>query len=114
MIYGIPQQMHTDNGSPFGSVKSLHRFSRLSYWLIDLGIMPVFSESAHLEQNGALRWDSKFWVYLTVSLKGKYVGLKHKGNGIWEVYYRNVFLGFVDEKSRKENETSIKVYQKIV
>ena len=62
-------------------------------------------------QNGALRWGSKFWVYLTVSLKGKYVGLRNKGNGIWEIYYRSVFLGFVDEKSRKENETSIKLYQ---
>jgi len=195
-IYGIPQQLHTDNGSPFGSAQSQNRFTKLSYWLIDLGIMPVFSDpgrpdqngrhermhrdlkaacarpSAYdlkaqqrslnrflkeynherphealdmktpgevhnystrpfpekirdfdydsdmkvqiVTQNGALRWGSKFWVYLTVSLKGKYVGLRHKGNGIWEVYYRNVFLGFVDEKTRKENEKSIKVYQKIV
>ena len=195
-IYGIPQQLHTDNGSPFGSAQSQNRFTKLSYWLIDLGIMPVFSDpgrpdqngrhermhrdlkaacarpSAYdlkaqqrslnrflkeynherphealdmktpgevhnystrpfpekirdfdydsdmkvqiVTQNGALRWGSKFWVYLTVSLKGKYVGLRHKGNGIWEVYYRNVFLGFVDEKTRKENQKSIKVYQKIV
>ena len=192
-IYGIPQQLHTDNGSPFGSAQSQNRFTKLSYWLIDLGIMPVYSDpgrpdqngrhermhrdlkaacarpSAYdlkaqqrslnrfikeydherphealemktpgeihtystrpfpekirdfdydsdmkvqvVTQNGALRWGSKFWVYLTVSLKGKYVGLRNKGNGIWEIYYRSVFLGFVDEKSRKENETSIKLYQ---
>lgn len=29
--YGIPQQMHTDNGSPFGSVQAIQRFTRLSY-----------------------------------------------------------------------------------
>tara|TARA_B110000503_G_scaffold136752_1_gene219711 strand:+ start:2261 stop:2404 length:144 start_codon:yes stop_codon:yes gene_type:complete len=47
-------------------------------------------------------------------LKEKYVGLRHKRNGILEIYNRNVFLGLVDEKSGKENKTSIKVYQKIV
>ena len=37
--YGIPEQIHTDNGSPFGSVRSIQRFTQLSYWFIDLGIM---------------------------------------------------------------------------
>ena len=50
--YGIPKQMHTDNGSPFGSVSAIQRFTRLSYWFIELGIMPVFSDPAHPEQNG--------------------------------------------------------------
>ena len=50
--YGIPQQIHTDNGSPFGSVRAIQRFTRLSYWFIELGIMPVFSDPAHPEQNG--------------------------------------------------------------
>ena len=50
--YGIPKQMHTDNGSPFGSVAAIQRFTRLSYWFIELGIMPVFSDPAHPEQNG--------------------------------------------------------------
>ena len=50
--YGIPEQLHTDNGSPFGSVRSIQRFTQLSYWFIDLGIMPVFSDPAHPEQNG--------------------------------------------------------------
>ena len=51
-LYGLPQQIHTDNGSPFGCVSSIQRFTRLSYWFIDLGIMPVFSDPAHPEQNG--------------------------------------------------------------
>ncbi|MCH2231582.1 MAG: helix-turn-helix domain-containing protein [Crocinitomicaceae bacterium] len=29
--YGIPKQIHTDNGSPFGSIKAIQRFTRLSY-----------------------------------------------------------------------------------
>ncbi|WP_062055971.1 helix-turn-helix domain-containing protein [Aquimarina longa] len=34
--YGIPKQMHTDNGSPFGSVRAIQRFTQLSYWFIEL------------------------------------------------------------------------------
>ncbi len=45
--YGLPKQIHTDNGGPFGSVAAIQRFTRLSYWFIDLGIMPVFSDPAH-------------------------------------------------------------------
>ena len=51
-MYGLPKQMHTDNGSPFGSVSAIQRFTRLSYWFIELGILPVFSDPAHPEQNG--------------------------------------------------------------
>jgi transposase InsO family protein len=50
--YGMPRQIHTDNGAPFGSVSSIQRFIRLSYWFIELGILPVFSDPAHPEQNG--------------------------------------------------------------
>jgi transposase len=39
--YGLPKQIHTDNGSPFGSVRTIQRFTRLSYWFIELGILPV-------------------------------------------------------------------------
>ena len=171
--YGIPKQMHTDNGSPFGSVRAIQRFTQLSYWFIELGIMPVFSDPAHPEQNGrhermhrdlkaacakpsaqdlraqqrrlnqfvkeynnvrphealdmetpasvhkfstrpfpekirefeydskfkimkvaqngAIRWKSYHWVYLTIGLKGKYVGVEELGNGIWRIYYYGVF-----------------------
>ncbi|MDA8596672.1 integrase core domain-containing protein, partial [Flavobacteriaceae bacterium] len=50
--YGIPKQIHTDNGTPFGSISSIARYSRLSYWFIDLGIQPVFSDPARPDQNG--------------------------------------------------------------
>jgi len=194
--YGIPQQIHTDNGSPFGSVAAIQRFTRLSYWFIELGITPVYSDPAHPEQNGrhermhrdlkaacakpsahdlkaqqrrlnrfvqeynhvrphealgmetpasihdfsarpfperianydydpemkvlkvtqngAMRWGAYYWVYLTASLKGKYVGVVEMGNGIWRVHYRNVFLGFFDEKNIRDKEKSIRLSQNIV
>ena len=194
--YGIPKQIHTDNGSPFGSVAAIQRFTRLSYWFIDLGIQPVFSDPAHPEQNGrhermhrdlkaactkpaaynliaqqkrlncfvreynhvrphealgmetpasvhefstrpfperipgydyesdmkvlkvtqngAMRWGAYHWVYLTASLKGKYVGVLEMGNGIWRVFYRSVFLGYFDEKNVRKKEISIRLSQNIV
>ncbi len=194
--YGIPKQIHTDNGSPFGSVRSIGRFTRLSYWFIELGIMPVFSDPAHPEQNGrhermhrdlkaacakpaaydlkaqqrrlnhfvkeynhirphealdmetpaythsfstrpfperipgfdydsnmkvvkvtqngAIRWKSYYWVYLTAALKGKYVGIHDMGKGIWKVFYRNVFLGFFNENNIRDKQVSIRLSQNIV
>jgi transposase InsO family protein len=194
--FGVPKQIHTDNGSPFGSVRAIQRFTQLSYWFIELGITPVFSDPAHPEQNGrhermhrdlkaactkpsaydlkaqqrrlnhfvkeynnirphealdmetpasvhnfstrpfpekipnfdyhpnhkvlkvtqngAIRWKSYYWVYLTAALKGKYVGIEELGNGIWRVYYRNVFLGYFDEKQLRNKETSIRLETNLV
>lgn len=50
--HGLPYFMHTDNGTPFGSVKATRRFTRLSYWLIEKGVIPVFSDPASPQQNG--------------------------------------------------------------
>ena len=50
--YGLPEFMHTDNGTPFASMRSPRRFSRLCYWLVDQGITPVFSDPASPQQNG--------------------------------------------------------------
>lgn len=194
--YGIPQQIHTDNGSPFGSVRAIQRFTQLSYWFIELGIMPVFSDPAHPEQNGrhermhrdlkaacakpaaydlktqqrslnhfvkeynhirphealgmgtpasihsfstrpfperipqfdyesnmkilkvtqngAIRWKSYYWVYLTAALKGKYVGIEDLGNGIWKVFYRNIFLGYFNENELRTKEKSIRLETNLV
>lgn len=194
--YGIPRQIHTDNGSPFGSVRAIQRFTQLSYWFIDLGITPVFSDPAHPEQNGrhermhrdlkaacakpsahdlkaqqrrlnhfvkeynhvrphealgletpasvhrfstrpfperirkydydpnykimkvaqngAVRWKTHHWVYLTAALKGKYVGVEEQGNGIWRVYYKDVFLGFFDDINIRNKQTSIRLSQNLV
>jgi len=50
--YGMPEQIHTDNGPPFGSANSLRRMSSLAVWFMDLGITPVYSDPGHPEQNG--------------------------------------------------------------
>lgn len=50
--FGLPEQLHTDNGAPFGSALSLRRMTRLSTWLMEIGITPVYSDPGHPEQNG--------------------------------------------------------------
>jgi len=50
--FGLPVQIHTDNGLPFGCVNSLARITRLAAWFIELGIEPVYSDPGHPEQNG--------------------------------------------------------------
>ncbi len=50
--YGLPEQIHTDNGSPFAHIRSLGRLSKLSAWFMELGIKPVFSDPASPQQNG--------------------------------------------------------------
>ena len=190
--YGIPKQIHTDNGSPFGSVRAIQRFTQLSYWFIELGITPVFSDPAHPEQNGrhermhrdlkkpsahdlkaqqrrlnsfvkeynnirphealgmktpaavhsfstrpfperipnfdydsdmkvlkvtqngAIRWKSYYWVYLTAALKGKHVGIQELGNGIWRVFYRNVFLGFFNETELRNKDQHARLETNLV
>lgn len=194
--YGIPKQIHTDNGSPFGSVQAIQRFTRLSYWFIELDIMPVFSDPSHPEQNGrhermhrdlkascakpsaydlkaqqrrlnqfvreynherphealamktpasihkyssrpfpekipsydydsamkvlkvtqngAIRWSSYYWVYLSASLQGKYIGALEIGNGIWRVFYRNVFLGYFDENIFRKKDQSVRLETNLV
>lgn len=51
-VYGIPQVIRVDNGSPFGSTGALG-LTRLSAWWVKLGIRVEFIEPGHPEQNGA-------------------------------------------------------------
>lgn len=50
--WGQPESFHTDNGSPFASIQSPCGYGGLSYWLIDHGIRPVFSDPGSPSQNG--------------------------------------------------------------
>ena len=52
-------------------------------------------------KNSSMRWGVYKQVYLSASLQGKYVAVLEMGNGIWRVFYRNIFLGFFNENDIK-------------
>jgi putative transposase len=49
--YGMPLAMRTDNGAPFAS-RAIAGLSRLSVWLMKLGIVPERIRAGHPEENG--------------------------------------------------------------
>lgn len=49
--YGLPARLRSDNGPPFAST-GLGGLSRLSVWLIRLGVRPERIQPGHPEQNG--------------------------------------------------------------
>jgi hypothetical protein len=51
--YGIPLAMLSDNGSPFGCTGARAGFTRLSAWLVSLGVRVVFSRPGKPQDNGA-------------------------------------------------------------
>ena len=190
--HGLPKQIHSDNGLPFGFTRSVRRYASLSYWFIDQGIEPVFSDPGSPQQNGkhermhrdlkadcakpaamnlraqqrklnkfvkeynnirphealemktpsdiyinslreykekvweweydegiyprkvtktgAMRWKSYNWIYVSRALIGKYVGIEEVGNGIWRVYYRNIFLGYFDTKKLITEKTLLNLF----
>lgn len=50
--HGIPEIIRSDNGSPFASSSHIYGLSRLSVWLLSLGIKLERIEPGHPEQNG--------------------------------------------------------------
>ena len=195
--YGLPEQIHTDNGEPFASAVSLSRLTQLAVWFIELGIIPVYSDPAHPEQNGshermhkdlkaaaarepgaslgwqqkkfdafrkehndvrphqsleadtpqeryyratkvydgtiepwkypegtvvkyvcrngAIRWGNKKWITVSTTLKERHIGLEQIAEGKWRVYYRNVLLGYLDEKEMRilDNEGRFRRNKKV-
>jgi len=59
-------------------------------------------------QNGSMRRKSYYWIYLTPALKGKYVGAEDQGNGIWRVFYREMFLTYFNERNIRDKQVSIR------
>ena len=41
--------------------------------------------------------------------EGRYIGAYEIGNGIWNVYYRDVLLGYFDEKLIQAKETYLHI-----
>jgi len=52
-LYGVPERILTDNGSPFVAMQSRFGLTRLSAWWIALGIEPVRTRRATPVDNGA-------------------------------------------------------------
>lgn len=51
--HGLPLVLRTDNGPPFAST-ALGGLSRLSVWLVKLGVLPERTQPGHPEQNGRI------------------------------------------------------------
>jgi len=51
--YGLPLVLRMDNGTPFASVLGLHRLTRFSLWLLELGIVPNRMNPGSPHQNGS-------------------------------------------------------------
>ena len=189
--YGLPSFMHTDNGSPFANTRAICRFTKLCYWLIDQGVIPVFSDPASPQQNGrhermnrdlkaycrkrikstlskqqkimdafvqeysevrphealnmstpnkvhqlshrpysetkinydydfqfkkmkvcingAARWGAYHWLFIGNGAARRYVAAQEIGDGIFNVYYRNVLLGYFDERQFTKKEQYLKL-----
>lgn len=60
-------------------------------------------------KNGASRWGAYNWLWVSRSAVGRYIGAEEIGDGIWNIYYRNVLLGYADEKLIKEKETYLHI-----
>ena len=50
--YGLPQQINTDNGAPWGSPSKAGQLTELAIWLIRLGIRITYSRPYHPQTNG--------------------------------------------------------------
>ena len=68
----------------------------------------------NVTQNGSVRWKSYFWVYMTRGLIGRQVAAEELGNGIWKVFYRNVFLGYFNENDIREKQQSTRLSSNLV
>jgi transposase InsO family protein len=53
-MYGLPDALITDNGNPWGQQNGPTRLTRLSVWLIRLGIKPLWSRPRHPQTMGKL------------------------------------------------------------
>lgn len=51
--------------------------------------------------NGAVWIGRGDWLFITSALAGKTIGFKEVGNKIYEIYYREFFLGYADLKKLK-------------
>jgi transposase InsO family protein len=51
-VHGLPRQINTDNGAPWGAPKQPGQLTELAIWLIRLGIRVSYSRPYHPQTNG--------------------------------------------------------------
>ena len=91
-----PAKEHTQSKIPFPN-----RIREYQY--------PSNMKVMNVTQNGSVRWRSYYWIYMTRALIGNRVAAEEIGNGIWKVFYRNVLLGYFNEKNIREKEKSTRL-----
>ena len=93
----------------------IHKYSNRSFpERISKYDYPSHMKVMRVCNNASVRWKSYYWVYMSRGLIGRYIGAEDRGNGIWRVYYRNVFLGYFNEKDIREKEKSIRLSSNLV
>ena len=73
-------------------------------------IIQIVNKKLRVTSNGAIRWGAYNWVYISRGARKRYVGVKEIGEGIWQVYYRAVFLGRFDETKLNRKGQYLKLH----
>lgn len=59
--------------------------------------------------NGLARWGAYNWLCVSSAAIGRFIAADEIGNGIWNVYYRKILLGYFDEKIIDTKETYLHI-----
>ena len=54
--------------------------------------------------SGAVGWGEYPWVFIRRGAIGRYVGAQEVDTGIWNIYYRNVLVGYTEEEKYLKKE----------
>ncbi len=60
-------------------------------------------------KNRATRCGAYNYLFASSAARGKNIGAEEIDNGIWNVYYRDVLLGYSDEKLIDKKETYLHI-----
>jgi len=57
---------------------------------------PIGFKILKVTKNGEARWGAYHWLFVSPAAEGRYVGAQEIGNGIWNVYYRDVIKIYLE------------------
>ena len=84
---------------------SVHKLSIREYpERIDEWVYQKEFKVRYVCRNGAIRIGKSSWLFVSTAFKGTHVGLEELGSGIYRLYYRDFFIGYLDEKERKVHD----------